>query len=61
MKNPEQTALSGARADRCRPSWTRTPEVCRGLAERLQAEGVKVHNNQVVDFDVHFWDPSTEL
>jgi len=31
------------------------------MAERLQAEGVKVHNNQVVDFDVHFWDPSTEL
>ena len=31
------------------------------MAERLQAEGVKVHNNQVVDFDAHFWDPSTEL
>lgn len=31
------------------------------MAELLQAEGVEIHNNQVVDFDVRFWDPSTEL
>ena len=31
------------------------------MAERLRAEGVEVHNDQVVDFDARFWDPSTEL
>ena len=31
------------------------------MAEALQAEGVEIHNDQVVDFDVRFWDPSTEL
>ena len=31
------------------------------MAERLRAEGVEVADDQVVDFDVRFWDPSTEL
>ncbi len=31
------------------------------MAERLRAEGVEVDQDQVVDFDAHFWDPSTEL
>lgn len=31
------------------------------MAERLVAEGVQVQDDQVVDFDAHFWDPSTEL
>jgi len=31
------------------------------MADRLRAEGVKVDGDQVVDFDAHFWDPSTEL
>ena len=31
------------------------------MAERLRAEGVEVADDQVVDFDAHFWDPSTEL
>lgn len=31
------------------------------MAERLQAEGVRVVKDQIVDFDKHFWDPTTEL
>lgn len=31
------------------------------MEERLQKEGVKVKNDQVVDFDRLFWDPVTEL
>lgn len=31
------------------------------MKELLEAEGVKVKNDQVVDFDKHFWDPMTEL
>ena len=31
------------------------------MAERLVAEGICVETDQVVDFDAHFWDPSTEL
>ena len=31
------------------------------MAERLTLEGVEIRDDQVVDFDVHFWDPSTEL
>lgn len=31
------------------------------MAERLVAEGVQVRDDQVMDFDAHFWDPSTEL
>jgi methylated-DNA-protein-cysteine methyltransferase-like protein len=35
-----------------------------GLGEmqrRLEAEGVKVENDQVIDFEKLFWDPSKEL
>ncbi len=31
------------------------------MEEQLQAEGVNIRNHQVVDFDAHFWNPSTEL
>ena len=31
------------------------------MAERLAAEGIEVQDDQVVDFNRHFWDPSTEL
>ena len=31
------------------------------MAERLISEGVEVRDDRVVDFDVRFWDPSTEL
>ena len=31
------------------------------MQELLEAEGVKVRNNQVVDFDRVFWDPMLEL
>lgn len=31
------------------------------MAERLVAEGIRVETDKVVDFDAHFWDPSTEL
>jgi len=31
------------------------------MAERLNAEGVKVKKDQVVDFQWHFWDPMKEL
>lgn len=31
------------------------------MAERLEAEGVRVDGDRVVDFDAHFWDPTTEL
>ncbi len=31
------------------------------MQELLESEGVKVENNQVVDFEKHFWDPMTEL
>ena len=31
------------------------------MQERLEAEGVKVENNQVVNFDKLFWDPAKEL
>jgi methylated-DNA-protein-cysteine methyltransferase-like protein len=31
------------------------------MQELLESEGIKVENNQVVDFDKHFWDPMTEL
>ncbi len=27
----------------------------------LEAEGIKVVDHQIQDFDSHFWDPSTEL
>ncbi|WP_242926951.1 MGMT family protein [Pontibacter vulgaris] len=31
------------------------------MQERLEKEGVKVKNDQVVDFDKLFWDPAKEL
>jgi len=31
------------------------------MQELLESEGIKVKNNQVVDFEKHFWDPMTEL
>lgn len=31
------------------------------MEEALQKEGVKVRNDQVVDFQKLFWDPATEL
>lgn len=31
------------------------------MQERLEAEGVEVKEDQIIDFDVHFWDPFQEL
>lgn len=31
------------------------------MQERLEAEGVKVENDKIVDFDKHYWNPVTEL
>jgi methylated-DNA-protein-cysteine methyltransferase-like protein len=31
------------------------------MGQRLRAEGIEVRDEQVVDFERHFWDPSTEL
>ena len=31
------------------------------MQELLEAEGVRVENEQVVDFQKHFWNPATEL
>jgi methylated-DNA-protein-cysteine methyltransferase-like protein len=31
------------------------------MQERLEAEGIKVKKNQVVDFEKHFWDPMKEI
>lgn len=31
------------------------------MQERLEAEGVKVENDKIINFDAHFWNPSTEL
>ncbi|MCF8276313.1 MAG: MGMT family protein [Flavobacteriales bacterium] len=31
------------------------------MQELLESEGLKVENNQVVDFQKHFWDPMVEL
>ncbi|MDX5423279.1 MAG: MGMT family protein [Hymenobacteraceae bacterium] len=31
------------------------------MQERLQQEGVRVENDQVMDFDKLFWDPAKEL
>ena len=33
----------------------------RPMAASLEAEGVRVENDQVVDFDKHYWDPNVEL
>lgn len=35
-----------------------TPEA---MEQRLKAEGIKVENNQIQDFEKFFWDPSKEL
>ncbi len=31
------------------------------MQDMLEAEGILVENNKVVDFTKHFWDPSVEL
>lgn len=31
------------------------------MEEKLEAEGVKVENDQIVNFQNHFWDPMKEL
>lgn len=31
------------------------------MQERLEAEGIKVKKDQVVDFEKHFWDPNQHL
>ncbi|MEP1034605.1 MGMT family protein [Ekhidna sp.] len=31
------------------------------MQELLEAEGIKVKNDQIVNFDNHFWDPMIEL
>ena len=31
------------------------------MRELLQSEGIVIDNNQIVDFDKIFWDPSKEL
>lgn len=31
------------------------------MQELLEKEGIKVMNDQVVDFEKHFWDPAKEL
>lgn len=33
----------------------------RVMEQLLQSEGIDVKDDAVVDFDRHFWDPSTEL
>lgn len=31
------------------------------MADRLEAEGIKVKDDKVVEFEKHFWDPAVEL
>ncbi len=31
------------------------------MEKRLKAEGIKVKNDKIINFDKHFWDPATEL
>ncbi|MEM7296853.1 MAG: MGMT family protein [Bacteroidota bacterium] len=31
------------------------------MKELLEAEGIKVKKDQIIDFDKHFWDPMIEL
>lgn len=31
------------------------------MQERLEAEGIKIQDDQIIDFDKHFWNPSEEL
>lgn len=31
------------------------------MKQLLENEGLKIENNQIIDFKKHFWDPNTEL
>jgi methylated-DNA-protein-cysteine methyltransferase related protein len=31
------------------------------MRELLESEGIKVENDQIIDFKIHFWDPNIEL
>lgn len=31
------------------------------MQELLEAEGISIKNNQIVNFNIHFWDPTKEL
>ena len=31
------------------------------MQQQLEKEGIKIENDTIIDFDKHFWDPSTEL
>jgi len=31
------------------------------MQELLEAEGIKIKNNQVIDFQRHFWDPNQNI
>jgi len=31
------------------------------MEEKLKAEGIKIENNQIIDFEKVFWDPNQEL
>jgi methylated-DNA-protein-cysteine methyltransferase-like protein len=31
------------------------------MQELLESEGIQVKNDQVLDFEIKFWDPSSEL
>ncbi len=31
------------------------------MQRRLEAEGVKIENDQILDFEKHLWDPAKEL
>lgn len=31
------------------------------MQELLEKEGIKIDNDQIIDFDKHFWDPAIEL
>ncbi len=31
------------------------------MQERLEEEGMKVKNDQIIEFEKHFWDPNKEL
>ncbi|MEQ8908977.1 MAG: MGMT family protein [Vicingaceae bacterium] len=33
----------------------------RPMQEALEAEGVKISDDQIMDFEKHFWDPNQEL
>lgn len=31
------------------------------MQEQLEKEGIKIENNQIINFEKHFWNPSIEL